>query len=184
MQMALKVMATLLWVCRWGCFNYHLKRNNKMKIIIVILISLFMALSSQAQTKPKFNIKIVSKSGHTTRGLLYAVGEKEIIMLKHEKDTLKINFKEMKHLYVKRRGVILPIILAGAVAFVIVATQSTNPLLQVVNIIAGVPIGVAIGAIVGQLFANKRFYRHIEAGDFTEISGDLQKYTQISFALN
>ena len=155
-----------------------------MKIIIAILISLFMALNSQAQTKPKFNIKIVSKDGHTTRGLLYAVGEKEIIVLKHEKDTLRINFKEMKHLYVKRRGIILPIILAGAATFVILATQSTNPLLLVVNIIAGVPIGIAVGALVGQLFANKRFYRHIEVTDFQEIRVDLQKYTQVKMEVN
>lgn len=155
-----------------------------MKIIIAILVSLVMALNSQAQSKPKFNIKIVSKDGHTTRGLLYAVGEKELIVLKHEKDTLRINFKEMKHLYVKRKGIVLPFILAGAVVFVIVATQSTNPLTQLANLVAGVPIGVAVGGLVGQLFANKRFYRHIEVTDFPEITADLQKYTQVKVELN
>ena len=155
-----------------------------MKIIISIIISTFMGLSCTAQFKAEFNIKIVSKDGHTSRGLLYAVGEKNLIVLRHDKDTLKINFSEMKHLYVKRKGVVLPFILAGAVVFIIVATQATNPLTQLANIVVGIPVGVSVGMLVGQLIANKRFYRHIKVTDFPEISADLQKYAQVSVALN
>ena len=155
-----------------------------MKIITCILMCLFFAVNSQAQSKPKFNIKAVSKNGRITKGLLFAVNKNELILLKNKQDTLKINFNDLKHLYVKRKGVVLPFILTGAVVFVIVATQSTNPLTQLGNVIAGVPVGVAIGSLVGQLFANKKFYRHIAANDFPEISANLQQYAQVNAAKN
>lgn len=150
-----------------------------MKIILSILFCLVINLTAQAQARPKYNIKIVERSKDKVRGVFYAITDTELILLKHNVDTIKLKFANVKDIYISKRGVVLPFILIGAGAFVVIAAESTNALTQAANIVGGIPIGVALGTLVGQLFANKRFYKDLDVSDFPNIKTDLEKYTQI-----
>ncbi|TCC86614.1 hypothetical protein EZ428_23170 [Pedobacter frigiditerrae] len=149
-----------------------------MKIILTILMCLFIKHACSAQLKPKYNIKVIEKNKHRVRGVFYVITDHELILLKHNTDTIKLRFANVKDIYISKRGVVLPFILIGAGAFVVIAAESTNALTQAANIVGGIPIGVALGSLVGQLFANKRFYRGLEVSDFPNIRTDLEKYTQ------
>lgn len=150
-----------------------------MKIIIPIFFCLVISLTSKAQSKPVYNIKVVDKVRHRIKGVFYAVTDTELVLLKHRSDTIRLNFVNVKDLYISKRGLILPFMLIGAGVFFVAATQSKMPLDQLANLVIGVPVGVAVGNLIGQLFANKRFYKGLEEADFPKIRTDLEKYTQV-----
>ena len=149
-----------------------------MKIIIPLLTFLFFMLNSFAQSKPTYNIKVVDKDRHVFRGVFYAVSTNQLILLKGT-DTLKINFTNVKDLYISKKGLILLFMLVGAGIFIIAAAEADLPLDQLGYLIGGVPLGIGVGSLVGQIFANKRFYRGLVEADFLEIRTDLERYTQV-----
>ncbi|TKC07924.1 hypothetical protein FA048_12220 [Pedobacter polaris] len=152
-----------------------------MKIILIILLCLVSDVVCKAQLKPKYNIKVVEKNKHHIRGVFYAVTDKELVLLKHNRDTVKLSFNQIKDLYISKRGVIFPFMALGAGVALVAAAESELPLEQAAYIVAGIPVGIAVGNLVGQLFANKRFYRGLEVSDFPNIRADLEKYTQIIY---
>lgn len=153
-----------------------------MKIIISALVFLLFTLNAFAQSKPTYNIKVVSKDRHLFRGVFYAVSTNQLVLLKGN-DTLKIDFANVKDLYISKKGLLLPFILVGAGVFIIAAAEADLPLDQLAYLIAGVPLGIGVGSLVGQLFANKRFYRGLVEADFLEIRTDLERYTQVKFVM-
>lgn len=150
-----------------------------MKIILSILFCLFINLVSQAQTRPKYHIKVVEKNKHSIGGIFYAITDHKLILLKHGTDTIKLWFANVKDLYIRKRGVILPFMVLGTGIALVAATKAKLPLDQFVYLFAGAPIAAIVGNLVGQLLANKRFYRGLEISDFPKIKADLEKYTQI-----
>ncbi|RZJ76191.1 MAG: hypothetical protein EOO47_18785 [Flavobacterium sp.] len=153
-----------------------------MKIIIPLLAFLFFTLNSYAQSKPKYSIKVVCKDRHVFRGVFYAVSTNQLVLLKHN-DTLKINFANVKDLYISKKGLVLPFMLVGAGIFFILAAEADLPLDQLGYLVGGVPLGVGVGSLVGQLFANKRFYKGLVETDFLTIRPDLERYTQVKNAM-
>jgi len=150
-----------------------------MKIILTILLCLFINQACNAQLKPKYNIKVIEKNKQRIRGVFYAITDHELMLLKHNSDTIKLRFANVKDIYISKRGVILPFMALGAGVAVVAAAESQLPLEQAAYIVVGIPVGVAIGNLVGQLFANKRFYRGLQVSDFPNIKTDLEKYTEI-----
>lgn len=153
-----------------------------MKIIIPIVALLLFTLNVFAQSKPTYNIKVVDKDRHLFRGVFYAVSTNQLVLLKGN-DTLKINFANVKDLYISKKGLVLPFMLVWAGIFIIAAAEADFPLDQLAYLVAGVPLGVGVGSLVGQLFANKRFYRDLVESDFLEIRTDLERYTQVKFVM-
>ena len=152
-----------------------------MKITLTILICLFINQVCKAQLKPKYNIKVIEKNKHHIRGVFYAITDHELILLKSGTDTIKLRFANVKDLYIRKRGVILPFMVLGASIGFVAANQAKLPLDQLVYLFAGVPVAAIVGNLVGQLFANKRFYKGLEVSDFPNIRTDLEKYTQIIY---
>jgi hypothetical protein len=153
-----------------------------MKVIILFLSMLLICSYCQAQNKPKYIITVVKKSKHKVRGVFYAITDHELVLLKHNTKTIKVEFSNVKDIYINKKGVILPFMLLGAGVVLVAATQEKLPLDQFALLIAGVPVGAVVGNLVGQLFANKRFYRKLELHDFPNIRADLEKYTQAIYS--
>lgn len=153
-----------------------------MKIIISALVFLLFTLNAFPQSKPTYNIKVISKDRHLFRGVFYAVSTNQLVLLKGN-DTLKINFANVKDLYISKKGLLLPFMLVGAGVFIIAAAEADLPLDQLAYLVAGVPLGIGVGSLVGQLFANKRFYRGLVEADFLEIRTDLERYTQVKLVM-
>lgn len=153
-----------------------------MKIVIPALLFLLFTLNAFAQSKPTYNIKVVDKDRHLFRGIFYAVSTNQLVLLKG-KDTIKINFANVKDLYISKKGLLLPFMLVGAGVFIIAAAEADLPLDQLAYLVAGVPLGIGVGSLVGQLFANKRFYRGLVEADFMKIRTDLERYTQIKLVM-
>lgn len=153
-----------------------------MKIIIPAVVFLLFTLNVFSQSKPTYNIKVVDKDRNLFRGVFYAVSTNQLILLKG-KDTLRINFANVKDLYISKKGLLLPFMLVGAGVFIIAAAEADLPLDQLAYLVAGVPLGVGVGSLVGQLFANKRFYKGLVEADFLAIRTDLERYTQVKWVM-
>lgn len=153
-----------------------------MKFIFTFLICLafgFNSFAQQQQSSPKakYKIKIVDRQGNVTRGLFYAAYDDGLTVIKNRRDTVKIGADNITALYIHRRGIVAPLAIAGGLTFFVLGAQSDKLLESVVLIVAGVPAGVAGGLLIGELLANKKYYKQLEAKDFPLIKSNLQKYT-------
>jgi len=150
-----------------------------MKICLTLLISISICFTTLAQKKWKFKIKIVEHSGKKHRGFFYAAEDTQLILVKSNRDTSRLPAQNIDKLFIHRRGVVAPFAIAGALIFFAFAIDNGNALESSVLIIVGVPVGVSLGLLTGELFANKRFYKKLEAKDFPLIKKDLQQYTEL-----
>lgn len=155
-----------------------------MKFIFTILCCLAFGYGSFAQQKQptpraKYKIKIVDRKGKVTRGLFYAAYDDGLTVIKHRRDTVKLSADSISALYIHRRGIVAPLAIAGGLTFFVLGATSDKLVESVVLVVAGVPTGVAGGLLIGELFANKKYYKQLEAKDFPLIKPNLQKYTAI-----
>ncbi|RYD73026.1 MAG: hypothetical protein EOP53_20860 [Sphingobacteriales bacterium] len=150
-----------------------------MKLVISVLICFAVSFSVSAQKKWKYKIKIVEHDGKKHRGFFYAAEDNQLIVVKGNRDTLRLQAEKIEKLYIHRRGIVAPLAIAGAAIFFIFAVESPNALESAVLLFVGIPLGVSLGLVTGELFANKRFYKKLETKDFPIINPDLQKYTEL-----
>ncbi|PWS31348.1 hypothetical protein [Pedobacter paludis] len=150
-----------------------------MKIFLAFLLSLSLCFTCVAQNKAKYKIKIVEKSGKVSRGNFYAAADDGLTIVKFNRDTVKLKAEDITALYITRKGIIGPLMVVGGLTFVILSAKSNDALGSVVLLLAGVPVGLSGGLLVGELLANKKYYKKLEAKDFPLIKENLQKYTQI-----
>ncbi|SDE41451.1 hypothetical protein [Pedobacter soli] len=155
-----------------------------MKFILTILCCLAFAFGSFAQQqhstpKAKYKIKIVDRKGKVTRGLFYAAYDDGLTLIKNRRDTVKLSADSISALYIHRRGIVAPLAIAGGLTFFVLGATSDKLAESFLLIAAGVPAGVAGGLLIGELFANKKYYKQLEAKDFPLIKPNLQKYTAI-----
>ncbi|WP_316806329.1 hypothetical protein [Pedobacter agri] len=150
-----------------------------MKIFLTLLFCITICFTASAQKKWKYKIKIFEHSGKRHRGFFYAAEDTQLILVKSNGDTSRLSAEKISRLYIHRRGIVAPFAIAGALAFFVLAVETPNALESAVLILVGIPIGVSLGLVTGELFANKRFYKKLEAKDFPLIKTDLQKYTEL-----
>ncbi|MBC6109807.1 hypothetical protein ACFOG5_08515 [Pedobacter fastidiosus] len=150
-----------------------------MKIFLTFLLSLSICFTCIAQNRAKYKIKIVEKSGKVSRGNFYMAADDGLTIIKFNRDTVKLKAENISALYISRKGVIGPLMIVGGLAFVVWSASNNNALESAVILLVGAPIGVSGGLLVGQLLANKKYYKKLEAKDFPLIKENLQKYTQI-----
>lgn len=150
-----------------------------MKLIMTLLICLVLSFSASAQKSKKYKIKVVEFSGKSHRGLFYAAEDKQLIIITKNGDTSKLQAENISKLYIHKPGIVAPIAIAGAAIFVIAAVENPSALIGAVLIIVGVPVGVSLGLVIGELFANKRYYKKLQARDFPLIKADLQRFTLV-----
>ena len=154
-----------------------------MKFILTILCCLAFAFGSfaqqQSRPKAKYKIKIVDRKGKVTRGLFYAAYDDGLTLIKNRRDTVKLSADSISALYIHRRGIVAPLAIAGGLTFFVLGATSDKLAESFLLIAAGVPAGVAGGLLIGELFANKKYYKQLEAKDFPLIKPNLQKYTAI-----
>lgn len=155
-----------------------------MKFIFTILCCLAFAFGSFAQQqhptpKAKYKIKIVDRKGRVTRGLFYAAYDDGLTLIKNRRDTVKLSADSISALYIHRRGIVAPLAIAGGLTFFVLGATSDKLAESFLLIAAGVPAGVAGGLLIGELFANKKYYKQLEAKDFPLIKPNLQKYTAL-----
>lgn len=150
-----------------------------MKIFITLFISIAICFTVSAQRKWKYKIKVVEHSGKGHRGFFYAAEDSRLILVKSNGDTSRLKAENIDRLFIHKRGITAPFAIAGALVFFILAIENPDALESAVLIIVGVPIGVCLGLVTGELFANKKFYKKLKAKDFPLIKKDLQKYTEL-----
>ncbi|UKT64580.1 hypothetical protein [Pedobacter mucosus] len=150
-----------------------------MRLFLTLLIFISIAFSASAQKTWKYKIKIVEHNGKRHSGFFYAAEDKQLIIIKSNGDTSRLKAENIGRFYIHKRGIVAPFAIAGALTFLILSVESENALEAAVLIIVGIPIGVSLGLITGELFANKRYYKKLEAKDFPIIKADLKKYTQL-----
>lgn len=150
-----------------------------MKTFLMLLIGILICGTAVAQKKWKYKIKVVEHSGKRFRGFFYKAEDTQLTLIKSSGDTIRLKAENIDKLFIHQRGIVAPLAVAGAVLAFIMAVENPNALESAVLIIAGIPLGVAVGLFTGELFANKRYYKQLEANDFPLIKDDLQKYTQI-----
>lgn len=150
-----------------------------MRFFLILLFCFSVSLATSAQKRWKYKIKLVEHNGKRHRGFFYAAEDNQLILVKSNGDTSKLKTESINRLYIHRRGIVAPFAIAGAAIFFILAIENPNALESAVLLFVGVPIGVSLGLVTGELFANKRFYKHLEAKDFPLIKTDLQKYTEV-----
>lgn len=150
-----------------------------MKTFLTLLISIAVCFTCSAQKKWKYKIKIVEHDGKKHRGFFYAAEDSQLILVKNNGDTSRLQADKIEKLFIHKRGVVAPLAIAGALVFFVLGVENPNALESAVLIIVGVPIGVSLGLITGELFANKKFYKKLETKDFPLIKTDLQKYTEL-----
>ncbi len=154
-----------------------------MKFIFTILCCLAFAFGSFAQQqstpKAKYKIKIVDRKGKVTRGLFYAAYDDGLTLIKNRRDTVKLSADSISALYIHRRGIVAPLAIAGGLTFFVLGATSDKLAESFLLIAAGVPAGVAGGLLIGELFANKKYYKQLEAKDIPLIKPNLQKYTAL-----
>ncbi|RZJ89564.1 MAG: hypothetical protein EOO20_10625 [Chryseobacterium sp.] len=108
-----------------------------------------------------------------------AAEDTRLIIVKSNGDTSRLSAEKISRLYIHRRGIVAPLAMAGALVFFVLAVESPDALESAVLIFVGIPVGVSLGLFTGELFANKRFYKKLEAKDFPLIKSDLQRYTEL-----
>ena len=150
-----------------------------MKIFLTLTICFLTCFTVSAQKKWKYKIKVVEHSGKRYRGFFYAAEDKQLILVKNNGDTSILKAENIDKLFIHRRGVVAPFAIAGALVFLALSVESSNVLESVVLIIVGIPVGVSLGLLTGELFANKRYYKRLEEKDFPLIKKDLQQYTEL-----
>lgn len=150
-----------------------------MKIFLTFLLSLSISFTCVAQNRAKYKIKIVEKSGKVSRGNFYSAADDGLTIVKFNRDTVKLKAENITALYISRKGVVGPLMIVGGLVFVALSASNNNGLESAVILLVGVPAGVSGGLLLGQLFANKKYYKQLEAKDFPLIKENLQKYTQI-----
>ncbi|WP_231427327.1 MULTISPECIES: hypothetical protein [Pedobacter] len=150
-----------------------------MKFLLTLSLCLIICFTVSAQKKWKYKIKIFEHSGKRHRGFFYAAEDTQLILVKSNGDTSKLSAEKISRLYIHRRGIVAPIAIASALVLFAFAIESPDTLESFVLIFVGIPIGVSLGLLTGELFANKRFYKKLEAKDFPLIKTDLQKYTEL-----
>ncbi|MET4080357.1 hypothetical protein ABIB40_000297 [Pedobacter sp. UYP30] len=149
-----------------------------MKIALIILLAFAMYFPSQAQNRGKYKIKVVEHNHKRHRGIFYAANDNGLILYRRKGDTTFVKAENISALYISRPGIVVPMAVIGGVALFIVG--ATTPGIDGAALaIAGVPLGVAGGLLLSQPFANKRYYRKLEAKDFPLIKSDLRKYTVV-----
>lgn len=148
-----------------------------MKIFLMLFFCISICFTVSAQKKWKYKIKVVERNGKRHRGFFYAAEDTQLTLVKSNGDTSRLSAENIDRLYIHRRGVVAPFAIAGALVFFAFAVESSNALESAVLIVVGIPVGVSMGLVTGELFANKRFYKKLEAKDFPLIKTDLQKYT-------
>lgn len=151
-----------------------------MKIFLMLFFCIAISFTASAQKKWKYKIKVMEHSGKRHRGFFYAAEDTQLILVKSKGDTSRLSAEKISRLYIHRRGIVAPFAIAGALAFFVLAVETPNALESAVLILVGIPIGVSLGLVTGELFANKRFYKKLEAKDFPLIKTDLQKYTELN----
>ena len=150
-----------------------------MKIFLMLFFCIAISFTASAQKKWKYKIKVMEHSGKRHRGFFYAAEDTQLILVKSNGDTSRLSAEKISRLYIHRRGIVAPFAIAGTLAFFVLAVETPNALESAVLILVGIPIGVSLGLVTGELFANKRFYKKLEAKDFPLIKTDLQKYTEL-----
>ncbi len=151
-----------------------------MKTFIFIVLGFLISLNGMAQKKGKYNIKIVERTKIIDRGIFYALNDSALVIITKAGDTISIKNSKIKHLYIQRRGIILPVVILGA-AIVTALFLPLESYYAPVSLLIGLGVGIGggVGNLIGELIANKKFYRNLEIKDFVEIKPVLQKYTQI-----
>ncbi|MCZ4225620.1 hypothetical protein [Pedobacter rhodius] len=150
-----------------------------MKFLLSLFICVSISLTVSAQKKWKYKIKLIEHNGKRHRGFFYAADDSQLVLVKSNGDTSKISAENISRLYIHRCGIVAPVTIAAAAAVAVLAIDNPNALETALIIFVGVPIGVCIGLVTGELFANKRFYKQLQAKDFPLIKADLQKYTEL-----
>lgn len=151
-----------------------------MKTLIAIILIMHISITSSAQNRNRYRIKVVERNRLVTKGTFYAVTDNELILVRYRKDTIKIKTNNVKALYINRRGVVVPFIFVGAAVFLAIASKEVHSITEVLNpLLIGIPAGAAAGIVSWQLFANKRYYRKLEPADFPLIKPDLERFTQV-----
>ncbi|MDN3586424.1 hypothetical protein QWY86_07105 [Pedobacter aquatilis] len=160
-------------------FLYLSLVNLSMKFFMMLLLFSTISCGLFAQKHWKYKIKIVENSGKKHRGFFYAAQDNGLVLVRKNGDTSLLKAENINQFYIHRRGVVAPFAIAGAAIFLIFAIDNPDALETAVLIFVGAPIGVCLGLVTGELFANKRFYKKLEAKDFPLIKRDLQKYTEL-----
>ena len=150
-----------------------------MKLLLTLVFCISICITVSAQKKWKYKIKVMEHSGKRHRGFFYAAEDAQITLVKSNGDTSRLSAENIDRLYIHRRGIVAPVAIAGALVFFAFAVESSSALESAVLIFVGIPIGVCLGLVTGELFANKRFYKKLEVKDFPLIKTDLQKYTEL-----
>ncbi|WP_421944456.1 hypothetical protein [Pedobacter sp.] len=150
-----------------------------MKFFVIFLVFFSASFAVSAQKKWKYKIKVVDNRGKRHRGFFYAAQDNGLVIIRKNGDTSLLNAENINQLYIHRRGIVAPFAIAGAAIFLIFAIDNPNVLKTVVLISVGAPLGLSLGFLAGDLLANKRFYKKLEAKDFPLIKADLQKYTEV-----
>jgi len=150
-----------------------------MRFLIVFILFFSVSFYSSAQRRWKYKIKVVEHAGKRQRGFFYAAKDDQLILVRKNGDTIQIGADKIERLYIHKRGIVAPFAIAGAAIFFIFAAQTPYALEGAVLLFVGVPIGVSLGLVTGELFANKRFYKRLEAKDIPLIKLELQKYTEL-----
>jgi len=150
-----------------------------MKVTLSLLLCMLITCAVSAQKQWKYKILLVEHNGKRHRGFFYAAEDTQLTVIKKNGDTSKLQAENINRLFIHKRGIVAPFVIASSLIFVALSTGSSNALESAVLIIVGVPVGISLGLITGELFANKRYYRKLEAKDFPLIKTDLQKYTEL-----
>jgi len=150
-----------------------------MKFFIIFLFFFSASFAVSAQKKWKYKIKVVDNRGKRHRGFFYAAQDNGLVIIRKNGDTSLLKAENINQLYIHRRGIVAPFAIAGAAIFLAFAIDNPNALETAILIFVGAPVGVCLGLVTGELFANRRFYKKLEAKDFALIKADLQKYTEV-----
>ncbi|KQS35895.1 hypothetical protein [Pedobacter sp. Leaf194] len=148
-----------------------------MKFVLSLLICILISCTVSAQKKWKYKVKVIENSGKRHRGFFYAAEDTRLVVIKKNADTVGIDAANIDRLFIHRRAIVAPVAIAAAAATAALAIDNPNALETAVIIIIGVPLSVCAGLVVGELFANKRFYKKLQAKDFPSIKANLQKFT-------
>jgi hypothetical protein len=151
-----------------------------MKILLIVILSFGFGFTAVAQNKGRYKIKIVQNNGHVNRGIFYAANDSALVVITNAGDTLNVKNAYVKHLYIQKRGVILPIVILGSAIATVLLLPAESVFAPVgLLIVLGVVTGGGLGNLIGELIANKKYYKNLQTTDFAEINAVLHKYTQI-----
>lgn len=149
-----------------------------MRVLIILLFIAAIAIPSAAQKRGKYKIKIVEHNHKRHRGIFYAAEDQGLTLYRRNGDTTFVKAENISALYISRPGIVVPMAVAGALTLFVVGA-STPGINGAALVILGPPLGTAAGLLLSQPFANKRYYRKLEAKDFPIIKEDLKKYTEV-----